>query len=137
MRMKAVHHHDARHAVERTGRLRRLIDSLVNRVQCLGIHGLSRGDLKEMGDAVDEGLPAVVAVGEDRLEDTLSRAGKRAVRVLDKEVDAHADALRQLLRGVFRAAGGTHDDWDEYDRTMREQRRTAVLVVPTRIYSNG
>ncbi len=59
--------------------------------------GLSRGDLKEMGDAVDEGLPAVVAVGEDRLEDTLSRAGKRAVRVLDKEVDAHADALRQSI----------------------------------------
>jgi len=45
--------------------------------------------------------------------------------------------LARLLREIFSAAGGTHDDWDEYDRTMREQRRTAVLVVPTRIYSNG
>ena len=27
-----------------------------------------------------------------------------------------ADALRLLLREVFTAAGGTHDDWDEYDR---------------------
>lgn len=46
-------------------------------------------------------------------------------------------ALAQLLRDIFTAAGGTHDDWDAYDRTMREQRRTAVLVTPTRIYSNG
>jgi PPOX class probable F420-dependent enzyme len=47
-----------------------------------------------------------------------------------------ADGLRLLLRNVFVAAGGTHDDWDSYDRTMAEQRRTAVLVRPSRIYSN-
>jgi PPOX class probable F420-dependent enzyme len=48
-----------------------------------------------------------------------------------------ADQLRLLLREVFTAAGGTHDDWDEYDRVMADQRRTAVLVAPTRVYSNG
>ena len=48
-----------------------------------------------------------------------------------------ADQLRLLLREVFTAAGGTHDDWDEYDRVMAEQRRTVVLVEPTRVYSNG
>lgn len=48
-----------------------------------------------------------------------------------------ADQLRLLLRDVFTAAGGTHDDWDDYDRTMIEQRRAAVLVTPTRVYSNG
>jgi len=47
------------------------------------------------------------------------------------------DTLRRLLRDIFTAAGGTHDDWDTYDRTMREQRRTAVLITPTRVYSNG
>ena len=47
------------------------------------------------------------------------------------------DRLRLLLREVFTAAGGTHDDWDTYDRTMAEQGRTAVLVAPTRVYSNG
>lgn len=47
------------------------------------------------------------------------------------------EQLRLLLREVFAACGGTHDDWDTYDRVMAEQRRTAVLVVPTRIYSNG
>jgi PPOX class probable F420-dependent enzyme len=45
--------------------------------------------------------------------------------------------LRQVLREVFTAAGGTHDDWDTYDRVMAEERRTAVLIAPTRVYSNG
>jgi PPOX class probable F420-dependent enzyme len=45
-------------------------------------------------------------------------------------------AIPTLLRDVFRAAGGTHSDWDDYDRVMREQRRTAVLIRPDRIYSN-
>ena len=47
------------------------------------------------------------------------------------------DDLRLLLRAAFTACGGTHDDWAEYDRTMAEQRRTVVLVAPTRVYSNG
>ena len=41
-----------------------------------------------------------------------------------------------LLRDVFRAAGGTHDDWAEYDRVMAEEGRTAVLVEPARITTN-
>ena len=47
-----------------------------------------------------------------------------------------AEQLRLLLREVFVAAGGEHDDWDTYDRTMLEQRRAAVFVAPSRIYSN-
>lgn len=46
------------------------------------------------------------------------------------------ERLRLLLREVFTAAGGTHDDWDAYDREMAEQRRIVVLVTPGRIYSN-
>ncbi|WP_310766617.1 TIGR03618 family F420-dependent PPOX class oxidoreductase [Mycobacterium sp. Z3061] len=46
------------------------------------------------------------------------------------------DQLRLLLRDVFTAAGGTHDDWDEYDRVMAEERRAVVLIGPTRVYSN-
>jgi PPOX class probable F420-dependent enzyme len=44
-----------------------------------------------------------------------------------------AEALRILLRDVYTAAGGTHDDWDEYDRAMIDDGRTAVLVSPDRI----
>lgn len=50
--------------------------------------------------------------------------------------DIDAEKLRVLLRDIFKAAGGTHDDWDEYDRVMREQGRTAVFVEPTRIYGS-
>jgi PPOX class probable F420-dependent enzyme len=48
-----------------------------------------------------------------------------------------ADQLRLLLREVFTAAGGTHDNWDEYDRVMAKERRAVVLIAPTRVYSNG
>src|SRR6185437_7460558 len=54
----------------------------------------------------------------------------------DVHRDIEGDRLRLLLRQIFTAAGGSHDDWDEYDRTMAEQRRTAVLVWPSRIYGN-
>src|SRR5947208_3381601 len=50
---------------------------------------------------------------------------------------ADPDQLRLLLREVFTAAGGRHDDWEEDDRVMAEQRRTGVLIDPARIYSNG
>lgn len=46
------------------------------------------------------------------------------------------ERLRTLRREVFVAAGGTHDDWDEYDRVMDEQRRAVVLVRIDRVYSN-
>jgi PPOX class probable F420-dependent enzyme len=43
-----------------------------------------------------------------------------------------AERLRLLLREIFTAAGGTHDDWPAYDRVMADERRVAVLVTPTR-----
>jgi PPOX class probable F420-dependent enzyme len=45
-----------------------------------------------------------------------------------------AEALRRLLRDVFTAAGGSHDDWETYDRVMAAERRTAVLVTARRTY---
>ena len=54
----------------------------------------------------------------------------------DRHQDVDDERLRLLLREIFTSAGGTHDDWDTYDRIMRQERRTAVLVAPTRTYSN-
>jgi len=48
-----------------------------------------------------------------------------------------ARQIPQLLRDVFKAAGGTHDDWDEYDRVMASERRAAVFIAAQRVYSNG
>ncbi len=47
------------------------------------------------------------------------------------------EGVRLLLRSVFQAAGGSHDDYDEYDRAMADERRTAVFVAPDRIIGNG
>ena len=54
----------------------------------------------------------------------------------DPHVAVDAERLRLLLREIFVAAGGTHEDWDEYDRAMLADGRSAVLVTPTRVYSN-
>jgi PPOX class probable F420-dependent enzyme len=54
----------------------------------------------------------------------------------DPHPDVHGEALRLLLRDIFRAAGGAHDDWDTYDRVMAQERRAAVLIAPRRVYTN-
>jgi hypothetical protein len=54
----------------------------------------------------------------------------------DQNPAIDAERLRLLLREVFTAAGGTHEDFDAYDRVMREERRTAVFVHPDRVYAN-
>jgi PPOX class probable F420-dependent enzyme len=54
----------------------------------------------------------------------------------DPHPEIRGDALRLLLRDVFRAAGGSHDDWDTYDRVMAQERRAAVLIAPRRVYTN-
>ena len=47
-----------------------------------------------------------------------------------------AERLRLLLREIFTAAGGNHEDFDEYDRVMAAERRTAILLTPARLYGN-
>lgn len=54
----------------------------------------------------------------------------------DPHPEVDDERLRLVLRDIFSAAGGTHDDWATYDRVMREERRTAVFVSPTRVYAN-
>jgi PPOX class probable F420-dependent enzyme len=101
-----------------------------------------------------EQVVGVVAAGGSRKLDNL-RADPRATLVAragwewatvegtaeivgpdDPHPDINGDALRVLLRNIFQAAGGTHDDWDTYDRVMAEERRAAVLIAPRRTYTN-
>jgi PPOX class probable F420-dependent enzyme len=52
----------------------------------------------------------------------------------DPHPEFDADRTRLLLREIFTAAGGSHDNWDEYDAVMAADRRAAVLVKPERVY---
>ncbi|TDZ45117.1 TIGR03618 family F420-dependent PPOX class oxidoreductase [Mycobacteroides franklinii] len=101
-----------------------------------------------------EPVVALVAAGGTRKLDHLRadprativvRAGWRWVTVEgdteiigpdDPQPGVDGEALRLLLRNIFQAAGGTHDDWDTYDRVMAEERRAAVLITARRVYSN-
>ena len=103
------------------------------------------------------GIPTVgvIVAGDARKLAHLRRAGRAAavftsgyrwaavegpVRIIgpdDPDAGLSPEALSELLRHVFRAAGGTHDDWDEYDRVMAEERRTAVLIEPARVTTNS
>ena len=52
--------------------------------------------------------------------------------------NTEAEELRMALRDVYRAAAGTeHPNWDEYDQAMRDDRRSAVVVVPDHIYGTA
>ena len=94
---------------------------------------------------VARGLRKLDHLHADRRATIVARSGWRWAAV-EGEVDifgpddAHPDVdgerLRLLLRDVFTAAGGTHEDWDAYDRTMLDERSAAVLVVPRRTYPN-
>jgi hypothetical protein len=74
----------------------------------------------------DRHVPQRLAVGSSRRTRRAGWAG-RPQPWLDSE------RLRLLLRDIFSAAGGEHDDWDTYDRAMAEERRAAVLVRPDRV----
>jgi PPOX class probable F420-dependent enzyme len=51
----------------------------------------------------------------------------------DAEPGVDEERLRLLLREIFTAAGGTHENWEVFDRTMKEERRTAVFVAPEKV----
>lgn len=55
----------------------------------------------------------------------------------DNELGLSPDDIRMLLRRIYQAAGGEHDDYEEFDRVMLQDRRAAVFVAPDRILGNG
>jgi hypothetical protein len=106
-----------------------------------------------MADPVD-GSPGVAAVlgGGTRKLDLLRSTGRATVackagldwaavsgrvRLVgpDDDMDLGLD-VPIIIRSVFRAAGGTHEDWAEFDRVMAADRRCAVFVRADTILSN-
>jgi uncharacterized membrane protein len=59
--------------------------------------GMSRGDLKELGEALDEGEAALIVVGESKIDEKIERATKRARKVLEKQLEADAHELKREL----------------------------------------
>lgn len=59
--------------------------------------GMSRGDMKDLGELLDTGQAALVIIGRSKLEETLERELKRANRRLEKELKVDAKELEKEL----------------------------------------
>jgi uncharacterized membrane protein len=69
--------------------------------------GVSRGDLKELGDELEAGNAAVIVLGESKIEEQLEKAMERADKIIEKQIDADADELKREINAAAKedAAG--------------------------------
>ena len=59
--------------------------------------GISRGDLKELGDELEGGTAAVIVIGESKIEEQLEKAMTRADKLIEQQIDADADELKREI----------------------------------------
>ena len=59
--------------------------------------GISRDDLKELGDELDAGTAAVIVIGESKIEEQLEKAVTRSNKLIEKQIDADADELKREI----------------------------------------
>jgi uncharacterized membrane protein len=64
--------------------------------------GMSRADVKELGELIDEGQAALVVVGESKFEEHLDRAFTRAQRRMEKRIKAVSEAVEKELHAAAR-----------------------------------
>ena len=59
--------------------------------------GMPRGDIKEIGDMLDEGEAGIIFVGEATVEAGVDKLMKKATKVMKKEIQAEADEMKKAL----------------------------------------
>jgi uncharacterized membrane protein len=59
--------------------------------------GMSRSDAKELGEMLEAGDAALIVIGESRLEEQLDKALTRAVKTVEKEIDAESEEFKRDL----------------------------------------
>lgn len=59
--------------------------------------GMSRKDVKELGELLDEGEAALIVIGRDRLDEQLQKAGLKAEKQVEKELKVDAEELDRQL----------------------------------------
>ena len=60
-------------------------------------NGISRGELKDFGESLQDGQAAIVAIGESKIEERLQKAATRANKIIEEQLDADADELKKDL----------------------------------------
>lgn len=59
--------------------------------------GMSRKDVAELGDALDSGQAALIVVGEDKISEQIRKEQLKAVKQVEKQIDADAEELKSQL----------------------------------------
>jgi len=73
----------------------------------IGAHlrrGISRGDAKELGELLDGGEAALIVIGESRVEEQLDKALTRAIKTVEKEIDADSKEFQRELEAAEKEA---------------------------------
>ncbi len=65
--------------------------------------GMSRGDLKDVGELLDIGQGGIVVIGESKLEEHLAKAVSRANKTMEKQLDADAADLKKEIEDAAKA----------------------------------
>src|SRR5664279_3328499 len=60
--------------------------------------GLSRADVKELGELIDAGQAALLVIGESTLQQALEKAGLKAEKQVAKELDVSTDDLDTAIQ---------------------------------------
>ena len=55
--------------------------------------GMSRKDVHELGEALDTGEALLIVVGRDKLDEALRKAGLKAQKQLEKQIDVNGEEL--------------------------------------------
>ena len=62
--------------------------------------GMSRGDLKDLGEELEAGNAAVIVLGESKIEEQLEKATERANKLIEKQIEADADEFERELESA-------------------------------------
>ena len=65
--------------------------------------GMSRGDMKDLGEALDAGTAALVVVGKSSLADKIAKATARAQKTVEKELNVDAKDFDKELEAESKA----------------------------------
>ena len=88
--------------------------------------GISRGDLKELGEELEAGSAAVIVLGESKIEEQLEKAITRANKLIEKQIDADAEELRREIDAAAREEA-------QRERPRETHRVGAKVIVCSRI----
>ena len=69
--------------------------------------GISRGDLKDLGEELEAGSAAVIVRGESKIEEQLEQATKRANKLIEKQIDADADEFKRDIEEAEKESAAT------------------------------